>query len=178
MAISGHLPLPAEQQGSSNVCSCEVQAPRPIIALKTGSEVFGVRRPVMKKFAKIALGALVLAGAATVAASAPAEARVSVGIGFGPGYGGYYAPPSYSCDPYSRFYDPYRCGYYDSYYAPGYYYGGPNIVFGGSFGGGWDRGGFRGGERGGFRGGDRGGAHGGGGGRSGGGGGRGGGGHR
>ena len=51
----------------------------------------------MKKFAKIALGALMVAGAAaatTAATTTPAEARVSVGIGFGvPGYyGGYYGP--------------------------------------------------------------------------------------
>jgi hypothetical protein len=118
----------------------------------------------MKKFAKISLGALVVAGTAMFAAATPAAAQVSVGIGLG---GGYYGPPaySYSCDPYSRFYDPYRCGgYYGrSYYAPSYYgpsyygYGGPSIVLGGRFGGGWDRGGFRGGERGGFRGGERGG---------------------
>ena len=40
----------------------------------------------MKKFAKITLGALVVAGA-SLAATAPSDARVSVGIGIGaPGY--------------------------------------------------------------------------------------------
>jgi len=92
----------------------------------------------MKKFAKVALGAVMLAGAAT-ALSAPAEARVVVGIGgydYGPGYYG----PSYSCSPYSRWYDPYRCGYYAPRYARPYYdgyYGGPSIVFGFGGGGGW-----------------------------------------
>jgi hypothetical protein len=97
----------------------------------------------MKKFAKITLGALVIAGA-TLAATAAADARVSVGIG----------PPaySYSCDPYSRWYDPYRCGYAPGYYGPAYYgYGGPGIVIGGHFGGG-----FRGGHGGGFHGGGHG----------------------
>ena len=122
----------------------------------------------MKKFAKLALGALAL-GAATFAAAAPAAAQVSFGIGVGPAYGGYYAPPaySYSCDPYSRFYDSYRCGYYEpSYYAPRYYapsygygYRGPSIVIGGSFGGRGGYGGYHGG--GGWNGGNN---HGGGGG--------------
>ena len=104
----------------------------------------------MKTFAKV-LGAAVLAGGAMLAVSAPASAAVSIGIGFGGGYGGgYYAPPppAYSCDPYSRFYDPYRCGYpaYSyygygpSYYGPSYYRGGPSFVIGGHFGGrDWDR---------------------------------------
>lgn len=129
----------------------------------------------MKKFAKVALGALLMAGAATAVASSPAEAGVVVGLGFGgPAY---YPPPGYyTCNPYSRWYDPYRCGYS---YPPSYYYGGyygPSFALG--FGGGWygddddgwrgrgfrgDRGeGFRGGEfRGGFRGGREGGFRGG-----------------
>ncbi len=37
-----------------------------------------VRRTVMKKFAKIALGALVVAGATALAAASTAAARVSV----------------------------------------------------------------------------------------------------
>jgi hypothetical protein len=97
----------------------------------------------MKKFAKV-LGAAVLAGGALMAVSAPASARVSVGIGLG---GGYYGPPApaYNCDPYSRFYDPYYCGYGPAYY-PGYYgWGGPAVVIGGHFGGGWHGGGFHGG---------------------------------
>jgi hypothetical protein len=105
------------------------------------------RRLEMKKFAKVALSAMLLAGAATAVASAPAQAQVSVGIGVGPGYYDYgpdYYVPRYSCDPYSRWYSPYRCGYgpayYRGYYGPSYYYG-PSIGF--SFGGGW--GGHRGG---------------------------------
>ena len=66
--------------------------------------------------------------------------------------GGYYPPvPAYSCDTYSRYYDPYRCGYpaypyYGrAYYGPSYYYRGPSVVIGGRFGGGW-HGGYRGGR--------------------------------
>src|SRR5262249_25310652 len=116
----------------------------------------------MKKFAKVALSALLLAGAATAVASSPADARVVVGFGAGPGYYGYGPAyyPRYSCDPYSRWYSPYRCGYggYGGYYGGPAYYGpayyGPSIGF--SFGGGgW------GGHRGGW-GGGHGGWHGGG----------------
>ncbi len=53
----------------------------------------------MKLFAKAALGALAIAGAATVAMTAPASAGVHIGIGIGipgPGYGpGYGPPPAY-----------------------------------------------------------------------------------
>src|ERR1700689_4696381 len=85
----------------------------------------------MKKFAKFALGAAVLAGAAMIAVG-PAEGRVSVGVGIGVGPGYYGAPaPAYTCDPYSRFYDPYYCGYY----GPAYYGYGPGLVIGGRFGG-------------------------------------------
>jgi hypothetical protein len=90
----------------------------------------------MKRFAKLALGALILAGAAT-AAAAPASARVVVGVGLP------IAAPV-TCDPYSRFYDPYYC-------APAY--AGPVVSVGGYFGGGWHdgwRGGFHDGFRGGF----------------------------
>jgi uncharacterized membrane protein YgcG len=99
----------------------------------------------MKKFAKLALGAAVLAGAAAMAAT-PADARVSVGFGIGVPAPVYYGAPyyNYTCDPYSRFYDPYRCGYYAPSYGYGYGYGGPSLVIGGSFGGGFrDGGGFR-----------------------------------
>jgi hypothetical protein len=105
----------------------------------------------MKKFAKVALSALLLAGAATAVASSPADARVVVGFGVGPGYYGYGPAyyPGYSCDPYSRWYSPYRCGgyygpaYYGGYYGPSYY--GPSIGF--SFGGGgWGHGGWHGGH--------------------------------
>ncbi len=99
----------------------------------------------MKNFAKLALGALVVAGATTFAAAAPAQAQVSFSVGVGGG--GYYGPPaySYSCDPYSRWYDPYRCGYYAprpyAYYAPRVYYRSPSYY----------RGGYRDGYRGGYR---------------------------
>ena len=96
----------------------------------------------MKILAKAALGALMLAGATALTAT-PAAARVDIGIGFGfPGY--YYGPPAYPyyayCDRWSRWYDPYRCGYYAPRYARPYYggyYGGPSIVFGFGGGGGW-----------------------------------------
>lgn len=99
----------------------------------------------MNKFAKIALGAAMVAGAATLAAE-PASAHVSVGIGFGVGYPGYYPGYFYGprpyyryCDPYSPYYDPYYCGdpYYDGYgYGPTF----GDVVF---FDGGWWRGPFR-----------------------------------
>jgi hypothetical protein len=82
----------------------------------------------MKRMTKFALGACAILAA--FAASAPAQARVSIGIGLGypgdygyPGY--YYGPPARAvCDPYSRWYNPYRCrAYYyadydDNYYGP------------------------------------------------------------
>ena len=89
----------------------------------------------MKKVMKVALGALMLAGAATAVVT-PANAGVSVGIGLGgPAYAGYYGP-GYNCDPDSRWYTPAYCG-------AGYY--GPDVVIGGHFGGGWHGGGFHGG---------------------------------
>ena len=99
----------------------------------------------MKKITKFALGALMLAGATAALAATPAEARVSVGIGFGaPVYAApypYYA--SYSCDRYSRWYDPYRCD--RGYYYGGYY--GPSVMIGGGFRGDFRGGGFHGGGR-------------------------------
>ena len=88
----------------------------------------------MTRLRKVALGSVALLAA--FAASAPAQARVSIGIGLGyPGYYGppyygppYYGPPYYGravCDPYSRWYDPYRC---DGYYAG--YYDGPVFIDG------------------------------------------------
>ncbi|MFO1248905.1 MAG: hypothetical protein U1E93_11940 [Alphaproteobacteria bacterium] len=84
----------------------------------------------MKKLAKIALGALMMAGAATattIATTAPAEARVSVGIGIGgfgyPGYGYYGGYPygyGYGYGYAPAYYDPY---YYGGYYGPRYYRG-------------------------------------------------------
>ena len=75
----------------------------------------------MKLFAKATLGALMLAGA-TALTAAPAEARVTIGLGFG---GGYHLPAY--CDPYSRWYDPYRCDDYDDDYD---YYNGPVFIDG------------------------------------------------
>ena len=91
----------------------------------------------MKRFAKLALGALLMAGAATAIAS-PASARVFVGVG-----APLVAPAATACAPYS----PYYCGY-----GPAYV-GGPAFGFG--FGGGWHGGGFHGGgfHGGGFHGG-------------------------
>ena len=83
----------------------------------------------MKRIAKIALGAVLMAGAATAIAS-PASARVFVGVGAPIGYA-----PAPVCNPYSRFYNPYYCGY-----GPAYV-GGPFIDLG--IGGGW-HGGFHG----------------------------------
>jgi hypothetical protein len=77
----------------------------------------------MKRFAKIALGAVLMAGA-TTAIAAPASARVFVGVGAPLAYG---ATPA--CDPYSPYYSPYYCGYGRDYVR------GP--VFGFGFGGGW-----------------------------------------
>lgn len=93
----------------------------------------------MKRFAKLALGAVLMAGAAAGLAS-PASARVFVGVG-----APLVAPIAPACAPYS----PYYCGY-----GPAYV-GGPAIGFG--FGGGWHGGGFHGGgfHGGGFHGGHR-----------------------
>jgi hypothetical protein len=121
----------------------------------------------MKKFTKITLGALLAAGA-TLGATAAAQAQVSFGIGIGAP--GYYGSPaySYSCDPYSRWYDPYRCDTYAPRYYGQSYYGSPSIYFGRNFVGGFRdrddfRGGWGGGDRdGGRRGGDRDGGRGGG----------------
>ena len=73
----------------------------------------------MKKgIARIALGALMLAGTAFAVAT-PATAQVSVGIGIGGGHGYYRHPPRGAvCDPYSRWYDPDYCGGYYDYYGP------------------------------------------------------------
>jgi hypothetical protein len=92
----------------------------------------------MKRFAKIALGALAIAGAATAITAAPADARVVVGFGIGPTY---YAPPPpvYPYRSYDCYYYGY-CGYpaypaYPAYY--GGYYGPPAVSLGFGFGGGW-----------------------------------------
>jgi hypothetical protein len=104
------------------------------------------RRPIMKRFTKAALGALMLAGAATVGA-APASAGVVVGFGAQVAYA-----PGPACNPYSPYYNPNYCGY-----GPAYV-GGPVLGFGfGGWGGGWHGGGFHGGSfhGGGFHGGHR-----------------------
>ena len=59
----------------------------------------------MKRFTKIALGALLLAGA-TTAVAAPTSARVFVGVG-----APYAYAPGPVCDPYAPYYNPYYCGY-------------------------------------------------------------------
>jgi hypothetical protein len=105
------------------------------------------RRPTMNKFAKFALGALMVAGAATATTAvttSPAEARGSFSFSFGyPGYyGGYYGPAYYG----PAYYDPY-------YYRPyPYYYGRP--YYGRPYWGGYRGYGYRGhyGYRGGYRG--------------------------
>ena len=81
----------------------------------------------MRTFAKFALGALMVAGAATATTAAmtsPAEARVAVGFSIGgPGYYGYYGPAYYG-----GYYGPaYGPAYYDPYYYRPYpyYYGRP-----------------------------------------------------
>src|SRR5277367_324809 len=91
-------------------------------AVSHGFEKRGSR--AMKLFAKAALGALAIAGAATLAMTAPAAAGVHIGIGIGipgPGYGppprpmyeGYYGPGYYPpgpCAGYNYYYSGY-CGY-------------------------------------------------------------------
>ena len=76
----------------------------------------------MKTFAKLALGALMLSGAA-VAAATPAAAQVSFELQFGnPGYDRYYGPPQrgyYDCDPRVRYVR--ACDSY--YYNPVFYRG-------------------------------------------------------
>lgn len=81
----------------------------------------------MKKFAKIALSALLLTGAVTAMTAAPAEARVVVGVGVGPGYVGPAPYPYYGYN--CAYYGPAYCGY------PGYYGYGPGVELG--FGGWW-----------------------------------------
>jgi len=70
----------------------------------------------MKRFGKIALGALMLGGA-VAATTVPADARVVVGVGIGVPVGGYYAP--YYGYPY------YGYPYYGYPAAYGYY--GPRV---------------------------------------------------
>ncbi len=95
----------------------------------------------MKRFTKLALGALMLTGATTAVAS-PALAHVVVGFS---------APVVYApgpvCNPYSAYYNPYYCGpvigigfggWHDGWHGGGYH--------GGGFHGGGFHGGFHGGH--------------------------------
>ncbi len=80
----------------------------------------------MKRFGKIAIAALMMAGSAvgaTVATTAPADAHVSVGIGIplgGPAYVG-PAPGNPCYDARYRYYHPGYCGGGPAYYGPDYY---------------------------------------------------------
>ena len=91
----------------------------------------------MKRFGKLAAGALLVAGAAigaTLATTAPAAADVTVGVGIGiPGVEYYGPSPDYvnpCAYPRYRYFHPDYCygygptyyGYYDQrYHGPGYY---------------------------------------------------------
>jgi len=96
----------------------------------------------MKTIAKAALGAVMLAGAATVATTVPASAGVHIGIGIGipgpygppppaPVYEGYYGPGYYPpgpCAGYNYYYSGY-CGYpvyADPVWIGGVWYRGPH----------------------------------------------------
>jgi hypothetical protein len=80
----------------------------------------------MKTFAKYALGAAMLSGAAFAAAS-PASAQVSFELQFGnPGYGRYYSPPPrVYCDPRNRYFRACDDYYYDPVYYRGRWYDEP-----------------------------------------------------
>lgn len=93
----------------------------------------------MRIYAKIAIGALMMAGAAAALAT-PADARVAFGIGIAPGYYGPGYP--YYPYPYCNYYSPYACGaYYGPYWGWGGYWGGWRGGFGGGFRGGFHGGG-------------------------------------
>ncbi|MDE1937698.1 MAG: hypothetical protein KGI68_01640 [Alphaproteobacteria bacterium] len=87
----------------------------------------------MKRFGKVALGALMLAGAAALTAT-PASAGVDVGISFGWGGPG-YMPFSNPCDYYDYYDEPPPWGlppdyceypvYFEPVYYGGYWYRGP-----------------------------------------------------
>jgi hypothetical protein len=76
----------------------------------------------MTKWMKGVAAALVLAGSAFLA-SEPAQARVGFGIYIGPGGPDHYYRGGYDpvCDPFSRWYNPYRCDarLYDDPYFDG-----------------------------------------------------------
>ena len=76
----------------------------------------------MKIFARTAFVALMIISFPVLTTAPASAAHVSIGIGVGGYYGYPYYPghPGYApiCDPRSRFYDPYRCDYYDYYDGP------------------------------------------------------------
>ena len=72
----------------------------------------------MRRFGKLAAGALMLAGA-TLVTTAPADAHITFGIGIGiPGPAYYGGNPCYNAR--YRYYHPEYCGYPDGY-GRGYY---------------------------------------------------------
>ncbi len=93
----------------------------------------------MKKIiARLAVGAVLVGSAAVITAAPASAAGVRVGVGIGIGVPGYYGAPYYnnfSCDPYSRYYDPYRCGagYYGYGYGPSFYIGSGSRYYGGGY---------------------------------------------
>ena len=114
----------------------------------------------MKRYAKVALSALLLAGA-TALTAAPAPAQVGAGISFG--YGPGFVPFSDPCDYYDYYDEPPPWGlppdycdypvYFDPVYYGGSWYRGPIYYrwYGGErlfwLNGGWRRDGWRGGGR-------------------------------
>lgn len=78
---------------------------------------------------KYAIAVIGLIAAFALFTPTQANAQVSFGISVGTPYG-----YSYSCDPYSPYYDAYACG---NYYAPGYVYA-PSYGYG-YYGGGYGR---------------------------------------
>ena len=79
----------------------------------------------MKSMHTLAIGALMLGAALAIAA--PASAQSSFGFSYGsPGFSFGFGT-GFSCNPYSRYYDAFRCGgraFTDRYYYP-YSYGRP-----------------------------------------------------
>jgi hypothetical protein len=108
------------------LCSCWVHFEQ-IIFLAMAIEAVSKKDQVMRRFGKLAAGALMLAGttaAATLVTTAPADAHISVGIGIGiPGPAYYGGNPCYNAR--YRYYHPEYCGYAQNYgqgyYGSGYY---------------------------------------------------------
>lgn len=86
----------------------------------------------MKTLRNLAIGAMLMAGAATgatLATTAPAEAHVSVGIGIGIPGPEFYPVGNPCLDPDFAYYHPGRCSYpayYDPVYIGGAWYSGPH----------------------------------------------------